>query len=90
MVRRRFQTQESGTPEIRPNHSAAHFPHPSNQENTMATSNNPLAPDPETDIDGPEVFPPIKPITDLGIELPPEGEDEEPEEEPDGGLLEPA
>jgi hypothetical protein len=57
----------------------------------MATSNSPLAPDAETDIDGPEVFPPIKPITELGVELPPEGEeDEEPREAPDGGLPEPA
>jgi hypothetical protein len=66
------------------------FSHPSNQENTMATSNSPLAPDAETDIDGPEVFPPIKPITDLGVELPPEGEDDEPQEELGDSLLEPA
>jgi hypothetical protein len=75
--------------DIRPNHSAAGFPHPSKQENTMATSNSPLAPDAETDIDGPEVFPPIKPLTELGVELPPEGEDDEPREAPDG-LPEPA
>jgi len=56
----------------------------------MATSNSPLAPDAQTDIDGPDVFPPIKPITELGVELPPEGEDEEPRGAPEGGLLEPA
>jgi len=68
----------------------AGFLHPSRQENTMATSNSPLAPDAQTDIDGPDVFPPIKPITELGVELPPEGEDEEPRGAPEGGLLEPA
>ena len=54
----------------------------------MAISNNPLAPDPITDIDGPEVFPPIKPITDLGVERPPEPEVDDPSEEPGGGQLE--
>jgi hypothetical protein len=36
----------------------------------MATSNNPLAPDAETDIDGPEVYPPLEPIEDLGEGVP--------------------
>jgi hypothetical protein len=54
----------------------------------MATSNSPLAPDAQTDIDGPEVFPPIKPITDLGVELPPEPEEDEPSVESGGGQLE--
>ena len=27
----------------------------------MATSNNPLAPDPVTDLDGPDVYPPMEP-----------------------------
>ena len=31
----------------------------------MAISNNPLAPDPITDIDGPEVWKPIRPQEDL-------------------------
>ena len=52
----------------------------------MATSNSPLAPDAQTDIDGPEVFPPIKPITDLGVEQPLEPEEDEPSVEPGGGL----
>jgi hypothetical protein len=43
----------------------------------MATSNSPLAPDAETDIDGPDVFPAIKPITDLGVEQPPEPREDE-------------
>lgn len=51
----------------------------------MATSNSPLAPDAQTDIDGPDVFPPIKPITDLGVEQP---EEEEPSLEPGCGQLE--
>jgi hypothetical protein len=50
----------------------------------MATSNSPLAPDAETDIDGPDVFPPIKPITDLGVEHPPEPEEDEPSVESGG------
>jgi len=54
----------------------------------MATSNSPLAPDAETDIDGPEVFPPIKPITDLGVEQAPEPEEDEPSVESGGGQLE--
>jgi hypothetical protein len=58
--------------------------HPSKQEYAMATSNSPLAPDAQTDIDGPEVFPPIKPTTDLGIEQPPEPEEEEPSVESGG------
>jgi hypothetical protein len=42
----------------------------------MATSNNPLAPDPETDIDGPEVhrhivpIVNIEPVEDLGVGVP--------------------
>jgi hypothetical protein len=36
----------------------------------MATSNNPLAPNPVTDIDGPDVFPPIEPQEDLGEPVP--------------------
>jgi hypothetical protein len=36
----------------------------------MATSNNPLAPDPVTDIDGPDVFPPLEPVEDLGAGVP--------------------
>jgi len=37
----------------------------------MATSNNPLAPNPVTDIDGPDVFPPIEPVQeDLGRAVP--------------------
>jgi len=39
----------------------------------MATSNNPLAPNPVTDIDGPEVFPPVEPQEGPGESLP-EGE----------------
>jgi len=36
----------------------------------MATSNNPLAPNPETDIDGPDVYPPLEPVEDLGEGVP--------------------
>jgi len=37
----------------------------------MATSNNPLAPNPITDIDGPDVFPPIEPAhEDIGQAVP--------------------
>jgi hypothetical protein len=36
----------------------------------MATSNNPLAPNPVTDIDGPDVFPPIEPQEDLTKAVP--------------------
>ena len=36
----------------------------------MATSNNPLAPNPVTDIDGPDVFPRIEPQEDLGEPVP--------------------
>lgn len=32
----------------------------------MATSNHPFAPDATTDIDGPEVWPPLEPEKDLG------------------------
>jgi hypothetical protein len=50
----------------------------------MATSNNPLAPDPVTDIDGPDVFPPIEPPIpeDLGEGVP-LGEDPEERERPE-------
>jgi hypothetical protein len=44
--------------------------HPSYQEDMMATSHSPLAPNPVTDIDGPEVFPSINPIEDLGAGVP--------------------
>jgi hypothetical protein len=40
------------------------------QENSMGTSNNPLAPNPMTDIDGPDVFPPIEPQKDLNTAVP--------------------
>lgn len=43
----------------------------------MATSNSPLAPNATTDVDGPEVFPPLKPIKDLGVELPEGAEDDD-------------
>jgi len=36
----------------------------------MATSNDPLAPDATTDIDGPDVFPPIEPQEDLEEAVP--------------------
>jgi len=36
----------------------------------MATTSNPLAPDPITEIDGPDVFPPIEPVEDLGAGVP--------------------
>jgi hypothetical protein len=64
---------------------ATRFSHPSKEEYTMATSNSPLAPDAETDIDGPDVFPPLKPITDLGVEQPPEPEEDEPSAVESGG-----
>ena len=35
------------------------------QETTMATSNSPLAPNATTDLDGPDVFPTLKPVKDL-------------------------
>ena len=43
----------------------------------MATSNSPLAPNATTDIDGPDVFPPLKPIKDLGVESPEEAEEDD-------------
>ena len=50
----------------------------------MATSNNPLAPNPVTDLDGPDVFPPIETPNpeDLG-EAVPLGEDPEERERPE-------
>jgi hypothetical protein len=42
----------------------------------MATSNNPLAPDATTDIDGPEVWAPIEPLTDLTDGVPVEEEED--------------
>jgi hypothetical protein len=36
----------------------------------MATSNNPLAPNPETDLDGSDVYPPLEPEEDLGSPVP--------------------
>jgi len=36
----------------------------------MATSSNPLAPNPVTDIDGPDVFPSIEPQKDIGEAVP--------------------
>jgi hypothetical protein len=56
------------------------FSHPCillSQERTMATSNNPLAPNAVTDIDGADVFPPLKPIKDLGVALPEGAEDDD-------------
>jgi hypothetical protein len=52
----------------------------------MATSNNPLAPDPVTNIDGPEVFPPIEePVQeDLGEAVPLVDEDTEKPDDPRG------
>lgn len=50
----------------------------------MAATGNPLAPDPVTNIDGPEVFPPIEPIEDLGEGVPigePGNAEPDPEEE---------
>ena len=43
----------------------------------MSTSNSPLAPNATTDIDGADVFPPLKPIKDLGVELPEGAEDDD-------------
>ena len=62
----------------------------------MATSGNPLAPDPETNLDGPDVFPPlddgdIETLEEdygeppLGDELDPE--DDVPEEDPEAKPL---
>jgi hypothetical protein len=72
----------------------AHFLHPTCQENRMST--NPLAPNPVTDLDGPEVFPPIdsddrETLEDDYGEPPLEPGDEVPEEDPDDEpLAEPA
>ena len=57
----------------------------------MATSNNPLAPNPVTDIDGPGVYPPFEPVEDIDAEDLP-GSDSEPDYnepigDPDSGEL---
>jgi hypothetical protein len=61
------------------------------QEIFMATSNNPLAPDPVTDIDGPGVYPPFQPVEDIDAEHLPgtdsEPDYDEPVEDPNSGEL---